>query len=155
MEEEQEEALEYLKYQTETGNLIGGYTNIYLFQKKLETVLNLIQEKDTRIEELEKALIEEQMKHTAEMEKKDKRIANLEYILLDMVMQFADRHKIKGCEYGISTMGLSALELAFSELNLNNPTKIKEADKMYIKLQKQYFERKVEAEVKENENRGN
>lgn len=38
----------------------------------IETVLNLLQEKDNRIEELEKALIDEQMEHTAEIEKKNK-----------------------------------------------------------------------------------
>lgn len=45
-----------------------------LFDKDLEaieTVLNLIQEQEAEIEELEKALIEEQMKHTTEIEKKD------------------------------------------------------------------------------------
>lgn len=79
----------------------------------------------------------------AEIEKKDKRISDLEYTLLDMIMQFADRPRKSGCEYFISTMGLSTLELAFSELNLDDPTPIRNANAIYEKLQKQYFEKKV------------
>lgn len=96
-----------------------------LFLKMLHTVLNLIQTQQ------------------AEIEKKDKRILDLEYALLDMIMQFADRPRKSGCEYYISTMGLSALELAFNELDLDDPTPIKNVNAIYEKLQKQYSERKI------------
>ena len=66
---------------------------------------------------------------------KDKRIADLEYSLLDMVLQFADEDK-----NSISTMGLSALETAFAELDLNDPMPIKEVHKLYKELAKRYFE---------------
>lgn len=67
--------------------------------------------------------------------KKDKRIADLEYSLLDMILQFADEDK-----NSISTMGLSALETAFAELDLDDPMPIKEVHKVYKELAKKYFE---------------
>jgi chromosome segregation ATPase len=69
------------------------------------------------------------------VKQKDKRIADLEYSLLDMVLQFADEDK-----NSISTMGLSALETAFAELDLNDPMPIKEVHKLYKELAKKYFE---------------
>ena len=52
-----------------------------------------------------------------------------------MVLQFADENK-----NSISTMGLSALETAFVELNLDDPMPIKEVHKLYRELEKKYFE---------------
>lgn len=69
------------------------------------------------------------------VKQKDKRIADLEYSLLDMVLQFADEDK-----NSISTMGLSALETAFAELDFDNPMPIKEVHKLYKELAKKYFE---------------
>lgn len=69
------------------------------------------------------------------VKQKDKRIADLEYSLLDMILQFADEDK-----NSISTMGLSALETAFVELNLDDPMPIKEVHKLYKELAKKYFE---------------
>ena len=69
------------------------------------------------------------------VKQKDKRIADLEYSLLDMVLQFADEDK-----NSISTMGLSALETAFAELDLNDQMPIKEVHKLYKELAKKYFE---------------
>ena len=77
----------------------------------------------------------------SELEKKDKRISDLEFALMDMVLQFADESKDK-----ISTMGLSALEIAFSELDFDNPMSIKEVHKRYKKLAQEYY--KVEREGK-------
>lgn len=78
------------------------------------------------------------------LEKKDKRISDLEYALIDMVFQFADRAKIKGCHYALNTMGLSALETAFAELDFDDPMPVAEAEKKYKILVDKYFERKVE-----------
>lgn len=78
------------------------------------------------------------------LKEKDERINDLEYALLDMVMQFADRPNIKGSSYALDTMGLSALELAFDELGFDNPYPVKKADDKYKILAKQYFERKAE-----------
>lgn len=78
------------------------------------------------------------------LEKKDKRISDLEYALIDMVMQFADRPKIKDCHYALSTMGLSALETAFTELDFDDPMPVAEAEKKYKVLVDKYFEKKVE-----------
>lgn len=66
---------------------------------------------------------------------RDKRISDLEYALLDMILQFADEDK-----NSINTMGLSALETAFAELNLDDPMPIKEVHKVYKELAKKYFE---------------
>ena len=66
---------------------------------------------------------------------KDRKIEDLKYSLLDMVLQFADED-----ERSISTMGLSALETAFSELNFDDPMPKKEAHKIYKELAKKYFE---------------
>lgn len=78
------------------------------------------------------------------LEKKDKRISDLEYALIDMVMQFADRPKIKDYHYALSTMGLSALETAFAELDFDDPMPVAEAEKKYKALVDKYFEKKVE-----------
>lgn len=80
-------------------------------------------------------------KQQAELKKKDKRISDLEFALMDMVLQFADESKDK-----INTMGLSALEIAFSELDFDNPMPIKEVHKRYKKLAQEYY--KVEREGK-------
>lgn len=69
------------------------------------------------------------------VKQKNKRIADLEYSLLDMVLQFADEDK-----KSINTMGLSALETAFTELDFDNPMPIKEVHKLYKELAKKYFE---------------
>lgn len=76
-----------------------------------------------------------------ELEKKDKRINDLEYSLLDMVMQFANRVKTKGCSYALDTMGLSSLETAFSELDFDDPMPVSKAEEKYKILEKQYFEK--------------
>lgn len=117
----------------------------------LQEILNLIQTLLTKIERLNnlnshqdkeiKRAVDYTFELNAELEKKDKRILALEYALLDMIMQFADRPHKNGCEYAISTMGLSALELAFNELELDDPTPVKKANEMYEKLQEQYFEK--------------
>lgn len=43
MDKELEEAIEYTKYQIETGNLVRGYTDIYLLQEELKILLNYIE----------------------------------------------------------------------------------------------------------------
>lgn len=70
-----------------------------------------------------------------ELEEKDKRISNLEFALMDMVLQFADENKDS-----INTMGLSALETAFNELNFDNPMSIKEVHKRYKELAQKYYQ---------------
>lgn len=56
MTKEQEEAIEYIKYQIGTGNLINGYTNMHYFKKYLERILNLIQEQQKDNEEKDKII---------------------------------------------------------------------------------------------------
>lgn len=56
MTKEQEEAIEYIKYQIGTGNLINGYTNMHYFKKYLETILNLIQEQQKENEKKDKII---------------------------------------------------------------------------------------------------
>ena len=70
-----------------------------------------------------------------EIAKKDKRISDLEFALMDMILQFADENKDS-----INTMGLSALEIAFNELDFDNPMSIKEVHKRYKKLAQKYYE---------------
>ncbi len=43
MTKELEEAIEYTKYQVETGNLVRGYTDIYFLQEELKILLNYIE----------------------------------------------------------------------------------------------------------------
>lgn len=64
----------------------------------------------------------------------EKRISDLEFSLMDMVLQFADENK-----NSINTMGLSALEIAFGELDFDNPMPIKEVHKRYKKLAQEYY----------------
>lgn len=128
----EEETIKQLQSIVDTMNL-NKTININLFKEDKDAIHNAID------------MIQ---KKQAEIEKKNKKISDLEYALLDMVMQFADRPHKNSCEYFISTMGLSALELAFSELDLDDPTPIKKANKMYEKLQEQYFEKQVESEDK-------
>lgn len=71
--------------------------------------------------------------------KQEKRISDLEFALMDMVLQFADESKDS-----MNAMGLSALETAFSELDFDNPMPIKKVHEQYKKLAKQYFEKKAE-----------
>lgn len=71
--------------------------------------------------------------------KQEKRISDLEFALMDMVLQFADESKDS-----MNTMGLSALETAFNELDFDNPMPIKKVHEQYKKLAKQYFEKKAE-----------
>lgn len=53
---EQEEAIEYIKYQIGTGNLINGYTNMHYFKKYLGRILNLIQEQQKENEKKDKII---------------------------------------------------------------------------------------------------
>ena len=71
------------------------------------------------------------------VKQREKRITDLEYSLLDMILQFADEDK-----NSISTMGLSALETAFAELDLDDPMPIKEVHRLYKELAKKYFEKR-------------
>ena len=75
-----------------------------------------------------------------ENEEENKRTNDLEFALLDMVMQFANRVKTKGCSYALDTMGLSALELAFNELGFNEMHPVNKAEEKYKILEKQYYE---------------
>lgn len=139
MTKEQEEAIEYfnehINYFKEQIKFIEAVDSDYYDEeyelyknrvKQFETILSMLKEKDK------------------EIEKKDKRINDLEYALLDMVMQFADRPNIKGSNYALNTMGLSALELAFDVLGFDDPYPVKKAEEKYKILVKQYFERKSE-----------
>ena len=75
-----------------------------------------------------------------ELKNKDKRINDLEFALIDMVMQFANRVKIKGSSYVLDTMGLSTLELAFNELGFDEMYPVNKADEKYKILEKKYYE---------------
>jgi len=125
-----------------------------LYGFMLDCLLDEINKKEKKMQKQQKEiekykyLYEKALSELVQADKKsldkDKRISNLEYALLDMIMQFADRPHKNGCEYAISTMGLSALELAFNELDLDDPTSMKIVNAKYNKLQKQYFERKAD-----------
>lgn len=81
------------------------------------TLLNLIQKKESEINKL------------------NKRISDLEFALIDMVYQFADESKNQ-----LNTMGLSALETAFCELDFDNPIDKDIVIKKFAELQKKYYE---------------
>lgn len=122
------EYLEDAKQRKENGEITGHGTMEDIDKLRalyIGFALNMLKEKDK------------------EMEKKDKRINDLEYALLDMVMQFADRPNIKGSRYALNTMGLSALELAFDVLGFDDPYPVNKAEEKYKILAKQYFERKA------------
>lgn len=123
------------------------------FHKAIQIVLNLIQTQQEEIERLKQTelkakggaikvtlegLLEIDKKMInleTEIENKNKRISDLEFALMDMVLQFADEN-----EDSINTMGLSALEIAFNELNFDNPMSIKEVHERYKKLAQKYYE---------------
>ena len=50
------EAIEYVKYQIETGNLIKGYTDIYLFADEVKVVLAELEKKDKVINKMAERL---------------------------------------------------------------------------------------------------
>lgn len=148
--EEAKETYEMLKkYKELVANIDKDF-----FLNFAETVLNELEKKGKEIEQLEikiDNLTEEQnerekythkleQKIQKENEEKDKRINDLEFALLDMVMQFANRVKTKGCSYALDTMGLSALELAFNELRFNEMYSVNKAEEKYKILEKQYYE---------------
>lgn len=78
-------------------------------------------------------------KQLVELKNKDKRINDLEFALLDMVMQFANRIKIKASSYALDTMGLSTLELAFNELGFDEMYPVNKAEEKYEILEKKYY----------------
>lgn len=119
MTKEQEEAIHRLNNYKEHILKCGNRKSKHF--KAVKTVLNMLKEKE-------------------------KRINDLEYTLLDMVMQFADRPNIKGSSYALDTMGLSALELAFDELGFDAPYPVNKAEEKYKILAKKYFERNVRDE---------
>lgn len=108
--------------------------------KKRDELIHTMQAEFERLENLEDNT--DMLK--IELKKKNKRISNLEYALVGMIMQFANRPKIKDCYYALSTMGLSALETAFAELEFNDPMPVAEAEKKYKILVYKYFEKEAE-----------
>ena len=111
-------------------------------EKEIKEIQELVDMLGSRQDREDFAIISNFIKkQKAELEKKDKRISDLEFALMDMVLQFADESKDK-----IGTMGLSALEIAFSELGFDNPMPIEEVHKRYKKLAQEYY--KVEREGK-------
>lgn len=135
----EQEAIEYLKE-----SVLIYKNTIPKISESIGTVLSMLKEKDKEIDCLKKAGKATEDVYKREIEKKDKRINDLEYALLDMVMQFADRSNIKGSNYALNTMGLSTLELAFDVLGFDDPYPVKRAEEKYKNLTKQYFERKSE-----------
>ena len=114
------------------------------YSKAVEFILSELEKKEAKIERLKTA--RDNWKKTFQQslddeKKKDKRISDLEFALMDMVLQFADENKDS-----INTIGLSALEIAFGELDFDNPMPIKEVHKRYKKLAQEYY--KVEREGK-------
>ena len=139
MTEEEKQAIETMKhwidYEKANKDKINKADELIEIQ---EIVLNLIEKQQAEIKDYG-----EEYNHWAhkavtraiELEKKDKRISNLEFALMDMVLQFADENKDS-----INTMGLSALEIAFNELNFDNPMSIKEVHKRYKELAQKYYQ---------------
>lgn len=122
----------------------------------LRIVLNLITKLQKENETLNIALNKQTINirdNLLELQEKDKRINDLEFALLDMVMQFANRIKIKGSSYAFDTMGLSALELAFYELGFHEMYPVKRAEEKYKILEKQYFEKQAKEKENQYENR--
>lgn len=118
-----EEKERFLEISKRIGYKVGTYCNdeeIEVFKKFLEDY------------KYKNNLIEKQQE---EIEKKDKRISDLEFALMDMVLQFANEN-----EDSINTIGLSALEIAFNELDFDNPMSIKEVHERYKKLAQKYYE---------------
>lgn len=106
-------------------------------QNAIKTVLDLLETKENEKQlhiNLEQQYKKEYIEAKEEISKKEKRILDLEFALTDMVLQFADENKSS-----ISTMGLSALEIAFTELNFNNPMPIKQVHYIYKKLAQEYY----------------
>lgn len=156
MTKEQEEAIEILtkkvdrwKCKRPRNPIIfnGLIDEIDTENNAIETVLNMLKDQQRKIENYEKKnrdLSNQILMLYKEQDNYNTRINDLEYALLDMVMQFADRPNIKGSNYALNTMGLSALELAFDVLGFDDPYPIKKAEEKYKILAKQYFERKSE-----------
>lgn len=154
MTDKEKDAVEYLSGLDKSKifyNNPPSYNNLSM-GGAIEMVLNLIQTQQEEIIKINKQkhnqsslrrLNERKMRKyrtenkelKAEIEKKDKRTSDLEFALMDMVLQFADEN-----EDSISTMGLSALEIAFNELNFDNPMSIKEVHKRYKILEKKYYQ---------------
>ena len=146
MTDKEKEAIEYWKRELNhyeyTKDLDLASDNYFgQFEEKINMIsgiLNLIEKQQAEIKDYG-----EEYNHWAhkavtraiELEKKDKRISDLEFALMDMVLQFADENKDR-----INTMGLSALETAFNELNFDNPMSIKEVHKRYKELAQKYYQ---------------
>ena len=103
---------------------------------KLQEMIGLCTEEPKHITYNEEQAIEVILNY---LKRQEKRISDLEFALMDMVLQFADESKDS-----INTMGLSALETAFSELDFDNPMPIKKVHEQYKKLAKQYLKKKAE-----------
>ena len=109
---------------------ITKYKNMYEAEHEIHQKRNeQLDRKERGIEKAKQLLLE-----------KDKRINDLEFVLFDMVMQFANRVKIKGSSYALDTMGLSTLELAFNELGFDEMYPVKKAEEKYKILEKRYYE---------------
>ena len=157
-EEEMKQLLKEMQANCVKGMLKGAiYEDEKAEQKAIaiDLALNLIETQKAEIEKLEKqsknldkeaqAYFEESIGDNgfknrtiallqAELEKKDKRISDLEFALIDMVLQFADYDNEQ-----INTMGLSALEIAFAELDLCDSIDTKEVHKKYAELAAKYY----------------
>lgn len=145
---EEEKAIEYFNCETTSEVMHYGAVLVKLIETQKAELERLKEYKKiselTKIscctaqncEALNNAIREglENNKLQAEIEKKEKRISDLEFALMDMVLQFADEDKKQ-----INTMGLSALEIAFTELDLYDPIDKKEVEKKYAELAAKYY----------------
>lgn len=116
MTEEEKKAIEFLKEK------MKNWRKYMPEDKELhaeDIVINLIQKQDTEINKL------------------NKRISDLEFALIDMVYQFADESKNQ-----LNTMGLSALETAFCELDFDDPIDKDIVIKKFEELYKKYINNK-------------
>lgn len=106
-------------------------------QDAIKTVLDLLETKENEKQvhiKLKQQYKKEYIDTKEEISRKEKRILDLEFALIDMVLQFANESK-----NSINTMGLSALEIAFTELNFNDPMPIKKVHDIYKKLAQEYY----------------
>ena len=136
--------LELQQINNNMGSIVEQFTKAFIHDKELAIAQHIIETQKAEIDAKEfdiEALKEEREndinkidKLQAETEKKDKRISDLEFALMDMVLQFADEDKEQ-----INTMGLSALEIAFTELDLYDPIDRKEVEKKYAELAAKYY----------------
>lgn len=114
----------------------------------IEVLLNSLQKKDERISELEKALIDEQLKHSSELDKKDKDIQRMQELLDLLDAKNVEKDKI--IDKMVNTI-VEDKQLLSRICNKHIKKSEDDCEKQNLLCDdciKQYFKSKVEAEEK-------